>query len=97
MGVMNVSLICSQCGQTFAEFQKSGLLGCAGCYPAFASELTDIFKRLHGATQHCLVDVPKQGTLADLEAQLRDAVSREAYEEARDIRDHILTIKNTTL
>jgi len=35
--------------------------------------------------------------LADLEAQLRDAVSREAYEEARDIRDHILTIKNTTL
>lgn len=89
-------LVCSQCGQTFAEFQKGGLLGCAGCYSVFASELSRIFKRLHGATQHCLAEVqPAKETVQDLEAQLKDAVAREAYEEASGLRDRILALKST--
>jgi len=89
-------LVCSQCGQTFAEFQKGGLLGCAGCYGVFASELSRIFKRLHGATQHCLAEVESsKEALHVLEAQLKDAVAREAYEEASDLRDRILALKST--
>jgi protein arginine kinase activator len=94
---MDGSLVCGVCGQTFAEFQKCGLLGCPGCYPAFSSELKHIFKRLHGATQHRVSQMPDGEILSLLEAQLRDAVAREAYEEASRIRDRILTLKNATI
>lgn len=93
---MNGSLVCSKCGQTFAEFQNGGLLGCAACYSAFASELVPILKRLHGTTQHGALEAFTSQTLVQLEAQLQDAVKREAYEEASDIRDRILALKKTT-
>lgn len=89
-------LVCPQCGQSFADFQKGGLLGCAGCYPAFATELIPVLKRLHGAIEHNSQLKPQHKiSLADLEAQLQDAVAREAYEEASEIRDRILTLKQT--
>jgi len=91
---MDGSLVCSQCGQTLEAFKKDGLLGCAMCYPAFAGELTRIFKRLHGATQHGQMDVPKQNAAVALEAQLRDAVAREDYEAASALRDRILVLKS---
>jgi len=97
MGAMNGSLVCSQCGQTLEAFKKDGLLGCAACYPAFAAELTRIFKRLHGATQHCVVEIPKLETEVTLKARLRDAVAREDYEEASALRDRILVIKSTSI
>ena len=28
-------LVCEQCGMTYGEFQKCGMLGCAACYQAF--------------------------------------------------------------
>ncbi|MCA9279843.1 MAG: UvrB/UvrC motif-containing protein [Phycisphaeraceae bacterium] len=44
---------CTHCGRTFAEFRRSGLLGCANCYTQFASKLTSILAREHeGATHH---------------------------------------------
>ena len=87
-------LICSACGQTYAEFQKSGLLGCPVCYDAFAAQLGPLLKRLHGVCVHQAEDPEsKSETLADLEAQLVDAVRREAYEEAGLIRDRILQMK----
>lgn len=90
---MDGFLVCASCGQTFAEFQKSGLLGCSACYLAFESELGRILKRLHGARHHCVEAPPKQDALAVLEAQLQDAVRREAYEEAVALRDHIRILK----
>ncbi len=94
---MEGSLVCSQCGQTLEAFKHDGLLGCAACYPAFAAELTRIFKRLHGATQHHMDAPPKAAeTVATLEALLRDAVAREDYEEASALRDRILVIKSTS-
>lgn len=94
---MDGSSICPQCGQAFSEFQKSGLLGCAGCYPTFEKELDNILKRLHGTTQHCMAVVPQTETQADLEQQLKEAVAREAYEDASAIRDRILAIKKQQL
>lgn len=94
---MNGSPICPQCGQAFAEFQQSGLLGCAGCYPTFEKELVKIFKRLHGTTLHCVAVVPQTETRADLEKQLKDAVAREAYEDASAIRDRILASEKQQL
>ena len=34
------SYTCEQCGMTYAEFQKGGMLGCANCYQAFKVPLT---------------------------------------------------------
>ncbi|MBT3603423.1 MAG: hypothetical protein HOE48_12515 [Candidatus Latescibacteria bacterium] len=93
---MDGSPVCPQCGQTFAEFQTSSLLGCAGCYLAFAEDLAPVFKRLHGVARHCQEKTPASGELAKLKTQLQDAVAREAYEEASDIRDRILTLKQIT-
>ena len=92
-------LVCPSCGQTFAAFQKSGLLGCSKCYAAFEQELGRVFKRLHGATKHPVSFAPVQmpiETLDDLEAQLADAVQREDYEEAGRLRDRIETLKAQT-
>lgn len=86
-------LVCTACGQTFAEFQKSGLMGCPACYHAFEGELGRIFKRLHGVSQHRVETPPQRDALTDLEAQLRDAVRREAYEEAVALRDQIRGLK----
>lgn len=33
------SKICGHCGYDFAEFVKTGFLGCSECYQAFAQEL----------------------------------------------------------
>ena len=45
-------IICPHCGETYAEFQKTGMLGCAECYQAFRKELTPLITRVQGRTQH---------------------------------------------
>ena len=40
---------CSQCGATFGEVMAGGLLGCPGCYEAFAAAVESGLARLHGA------------------------------------------------
>lgn len=84
-------LVCAHCGQTFAEFQKGGLLGCPACYLAFEGELARLFHRLHGACRHCVE--PSDQAVLELELKLKDAVRREAYEEAVALRDLISTLK----
>ncbi len=47
------SLRCEHCGLTFAEFRRSGLMGCAGCYEAFEHRLIPLLERAHeGGIQH---------------------------------------------
>ena len=98
---MDGFLVCSSCGQTFAEFQKVGLLGCPACYAAFKQELGRVFKRLHGATAHTadpkpVVEVEPVDTFDGLQKQLADAVLREDYESAGQIRDRIQKLKAQT-
>lgn len=92
-------LVCPSCGQTFAEFQKGGLLGCPACYVAFKQELGRVFKRLHGATTHTADSEPKVepvDTLDGLQKKLADAVLREDYENAGQLRDRIEKLKAQT-
>src|SRR3989338_10946713 len=46
------SLCCSGCGMTYEEFGKSGRLGCAVCYDAFAKMLLPLIKRIQRSTHH---------------------------------------------
>ena len=91
------SLVCPKCGETFAEFQKVGLFGCAACYGAFEPELDCLLKRAHGACRHIAGAVedgkPDSENLFFLEKQLRQAVERDAFEEAARLRDRIVILK----
>ena len=54
---------CPQCGTTWEEFQRNGLLGCSECYNHFANVLPPLLRRLHGQAEH-IGKKPQQATEA---------------------------------
>lgn len=91
---------CPICGVTFYEFRQSGRLGCPHDYDVFNSELEPLLINVHGAGQH-VGKQPKrkpnateeQTKVIRLRRDLQEAIEREDYESASDIRDHIRTIE----
>jgi len=98
-GVPSRDVACPECGTTFEEFRKSGLLGCSKCYESFHERLDPVLRRVQGGTRHighavCRTEESKEqlmlkAKLAELRKELAAAVEREAYEEAARIRDEI--------
>lgn len=92
-------VVCPECGTTFEEFRKSGLLGCSRCYEAFRERLDPVLRRVQGGTRHigrtvCRTEENQEqlmlkNKLTVLRKELAAAVEREAYEEAARIRDEI--------
>ena len=87
---------CEQCGMTYGEFQKCGMLGCAGCYKAFKTPMSALLQRLHGNTQHAgrIPDGAHSGVsirinIDRLKQKLQTAIADEEYEQAAKIRDAI--------
>ena len=84
------------CGIKFVEFRNSGRLGCPHDYQEFREELQPLLENIHGDTRHC-GKTPRrlpqsqqtQSELIQLRKQLHQAVTREAYEEAAQLRDKI--------
>jgi protein arginine kinase activator len=91
---------CPLCGMKFAEFRNSGRLGCPNDYQEFREELTPLLENIHGETRHC-GKTPRrlpqnkqtQSELIQLRNRLKQAVTREDYEEAARIRDKIRTLE----
>ena len=44
--------VCSHCGLSYKEFERTGRLGCAQCYHDFQNELKPMLQRIHGSSQH---------------------------------------------
>src|SRR5207245_6688672 len=94
LGLLNRQ--CPVCGIKFVEFRNSGRLGCPHDYQEFLEELTPLLENIHGEVKHC-GKVPRrqpqnkqaQNELLQLRKQLQQAVTREAYEEAAQLRDRI--------
>jgi len=42
---LEVDSVCPECKSSYAQFQKKGFLGCAGCYDAFANRLETLMER----------------------------------------------------
>lgn len=90
---------CPQCGLTYQEFAKTGLLGCAACYDTFSDVIAPIIRRVHGNTRHVGKSIRSSGkvdlrkTAAELEAELRRAVAEERYEDAARLRDELKQIQ----
>ena len=91
-----IALKCPQCGETYAEFQKTGMLGCAGCYQAFRKELTPLITKIQGRTQHAGRRPPvseeeqaRQTRMEELRSLMEAAVQEENFEEAARLRDEL--------
>jgi protein arginine kinase activator len=97
----NRDLACPECGLTYNEFQARGRFGCSHDYQAFREELMPMIERIHGRTRHRgkraalqpALPQPHREEIDELQQQMREAVDREAYEEAAQLRDAISRLK----
>jgi protein arginine kinase activator len=82
---------CPSCGGRFMDVKTSGRLGCPDDYEVFAPGLSPLLRRAHDATRHVgkvpRRRDPKASERLRLRSRLRDAVAREAFEEAAAVRD----------
>jgi|YNPMSStandDraft_1061717.scaffolds.fasta_scaffold10805_2 protein arginine kinase activator len=83
---------CPKCGLTYASLKAEGRMGCASDYTLFRSTLEPLLERIHRATEH----TGKRPRAAQLRAEmeelrqrLEEAVARENYEQAAQLRDRI--------
>ncbi len=96
-----LSTKCPSCGLTFREFRESGRFGCPRDYQVFREGLTPLLDRVHGSSKHVGKvprkidsDTAKARALLDLRNQLEEAVHREEYERAAELRDRIHAIED---
>jgi len=89
-------LTCPTCGIKYMEFKAAGRCGCPHDYQVFREPLLPLLERIHRGVKHvgkvpphALQHAAAQTELRDLRQQLRNAVEREAYEEAARLRDLI--------
>ncbi len=97
--------LCPRCGLSYDDFKKFGRLGCADCYEAFREQLGPLLRRIHGSTQHLgktplgapgpRTEAATGPTLKQLKDQLQDAIQREDFEKAAELRDRIRAMERS--
>jgi len=97
------ALACPVCGLTFAEFQTRGRFGCAEDYEAFKDVLVPLFEKIHGNTQHygkvpshSGKSVANEKEIMEMKQRLAEAIKREQYEAAAELRDRIAKLERET-
>lgn len=90
---------CPVCGTTYADYERTGLLGCTSCYDVFKEELIPSIRQLQGKTTH----VGKVGKNNDelglyrqlkaLQEQLEIALREKKFLEAGRLNKRIDAIK----
>ena len=90
---------CSICGITFFDFRCRGRLGCPNDYTCFEEQLDPLILSIHGESQHSGKSPKRTGKSDDnrtllirLRRELDEAVTKEEYERASEIRDKIKAI-----
>lgn len=87
---------CPICGITFYEFRNQGRLGCPHDYVCFEKELEPLMINVHGETAHVgkrphrfPQGTDQQTDLIRMRRELKEAVQKEEYEKASELRDSI--------
>ncbi|WP_092472432.1 UvrB/UvrC motif-containing protein [Desulfotruncus arcticus] len=87
---------CPSCGTPESLFAQKGLFGCGDCYKHFGERLEPLLRRIHGSSAHTGKVPLRSGgkvllarQIEELKAGLRDAVVREEFEKAAELRDNI--------
>jgi protein arginine kinase activator len=86
-------VICPDCYLSLAEFKRLGRFGCSHCIENFRPHIENLIKQLHQSSKH-IGRRPKQGVRRSFEVfklreQLSQALDKEAYEDAAQIRDKL--------
>ncbi len=92
---------CPVCGKSYADFERSGKLGCGKCYDVFRPELNILLKQIHSNNIHSgkipaesAGEIKKKRYYEDLKKQLAEAVRNEDYEKAAKLHKEIKLIEN---
>jgi protein arginine kinase activator len=87
---------CPVCGISFFEFRNTGRLGCPYDYTHFEAELEPLLVNIHDAAGHngkhpkrAAVSADSQVRLIQFRREMEEAIEREDYEKASEIRDKI--------
>ena len=92
---------CPVCRTTFADFERTGLLGCTSCYDVFKEELIPTILRIHGKVEHVgkvgknMDELGLHRRLKTLQEQLEGALREKNYKEADRLNRQIDIIKKT--
>lgn len=95
-----IDLVCKNCGATYREFKKNGLLGCSECYENFKPTILSIIKGVQSNVEH-VGKIPKRSggelvqkkKIIKLKEELQKSIALEEYEKAAEIRDKIREIE----
>ncbi len=94
---------CPVCGITFYEFRNAGRLGCPYDYTHFQEELEPLLTNIHDGIEHVgkrpqrvAMSADSQAELIQLRRQMEEAVEREDYELASQIRDKIKKLEQSS-
>lgn len=92
----NAEPVCPNCGTTYSEFKKTGLLGCSQCYKNFKQTVMPIINRVQLSSEHkgkipkkLGKDIIEKKRIVTLKEELQKAIAAEEYEKAAEIRDKI--------
>ncbi|MCA9131720.1 MAG: UvrB/UvrC motif-containing protein [Planctomycetales bacterium] len=92
---------CPVCGIKFAEFRQAGRLGCAYDYVFFQSDLEPLLLSIHGSKVHKgkqptrrSGSPDRQHKLIQLRREMQEAIAKEQYERAGELRDKIQNYEN---
>jgi|YelNatPaOPRAMG01_1025707.scaffolds.fasta_scaffold00118_51 protein arginine kinase activator len=84
---------CPVCGHCYRDVERTGLLGCAECYNTFAEQLRTLLRRIHGSSKHIGSRPPHlrhqvvTQSPDEIRKALEEAIAREEYERAAELRD----------
>lgn len=93
---------CPFCGSTYNSIVRTGRVGCANCYAEFYDRLMPTLQKLHGNTTHqgkrpgsasaVKETVEPVSEVERLKAELAEAVQKEEFEKAAELRDRIRSL-----
>ena len=93
-------MTCAICGITFFDFRSRGRFGCPNDYTCFEEYLGPFILGIHGESQHTGKSPKRAGKSDDnrtllirLRRELDEAVAKEDYEQASELRDKIKTVQ----
>ena len=91
---------CPVCGITFFDFRNSGRLGCPYDYTHFENDLETLLVNVHDSTEHDgkrprrAATADSQARMIGLRREMEEAVEREDYERASEIRDELKRLES---
>lgn len=93
---------CPVCGISFFEFRNTGRLGCPYDYTHFESDLVPLLTNIHDSVEHrgkrprrAAASADSQAMMIQLRREMEEAVEREDYERASEIRDDLRRIEES--